>query len=47
MNGYTELKKILAEKLGVPESEITEEDIKKFLEDFKTEYYLKKFKQST
>jgi len=45
-NGIENLKKILAERLGIPESEISDEDVKKFLEEFKIEFYLNKYKKS-
>ena len=41
-----ELKKALAEYLGIPESEITDEMIEKFLEDLKTEVYYRKIKSA-
>jgi len=45
-NGMENLKKLLAEQLGIPESEISDEDLRKFLEEFKIEIYLNKYKQS-
>lgn len=44
---YSELKKIIAEAIGVSEEEITDKDIEEFLNLVRTEIYLKKFKQST
>jgi len=45
-NGVENLKKLLAEQLGIPENEISDEDVKRFLEEFKIEIYLNKYKQS-
>jgi len=45
-NGVGDLKKILAEQLGIPENEISDEDLKRFLEEFKIEVYLNKYKKS-
>lgn len=44
---YSELKKIIAEVIGVNEQEITDRDIEELLNLVRTEIYLKKFRQST
>jgi len=45
-DGIANLKKLLAEQLGIPENEISDEDLRRFLEEFKIEIYLNKYKQS-
>lgn len=46
MTSREELRKALAEYLGIPESEISDEMIEKFLEDLKTEVYYRKLKSA-
>ncbi|MEM1544399.1 MAG: hypothetical protein QW734_07790 [Candidatus Bathyarchaeia archaeon] len=44
---YSELRKIIADAIGVSESEISDKDIEEFLNMIKSEIYIRKFREST